>query len=75
MAVPQFMTDNPNWMNTPDIGEIVFVRFNDQVHSTRNGIHLGRWLREGGQLVPDPDAPAEEKPAEEAPQSGKGAEA
>ena len=68
MTVPQFMTDNPNWMNTPDIGETVFVRFNDQVHPTRNGIHLGRWLREGGQLVPDPDAPA---PAEEAPQSGK----
>ena len=75
MTIPQFMIDNPNWMNTPDVGETVFVQYAGQIHSTHNGIHLGRWLRDGAQIVPDPDAPApvEEKPAEEAPQSGKAA--
>ena len=54
MNRPQFMIDNPNWMNTPDLGEWVYVRYAGEVHRTTNGIHLERFLREGGQLIPDP---------------------
>ena len=65
---PQFMIDNPNWMNTPDLGLWVFVRMpGGDVHPTLNGIHLERFLLEGGQVVPDPKAPVEE----EAPAKGK----
>jgi hypothetical protein len=56
MEYPQFMIDNPNWMNTPELPETVFVDIAGQVHPTTNGIHLDRWLRAGGQIVPAPDA-------------------
>lgn len=64
MKLPQFMIDNPNWMNTPDLGEVVYVNYAGTQHHTTNGIHLSRWLREGGQLV---EPPEEEAPVEEAP--------
>ena len=54
MNKPRFMIDNPNWMNTPDLGEVVYVHYAGEVHRTTNGIHLERFLREGGQLIPDP---------------------
>ena len=62
MSKPQFMVDNPNWMNTPDLGLWVFVRMpGGDVHPTLNGIHLERFLLEGGQVVPDPNLPVEEE--------------
>ena len=66
MHKPQFMIDNPNWMNTPDLGEWVHVRMpGGDVHPTTNGIHLERFLLEGGQVVEahKEEVPAEEKPA------------
>ena len=60
MNKPQFMIDNPNWMNTPELPDIVFVHLAGQIQPTRNGIHLDRFLRDGGQIVPDPDAPQPE---------------
>lgn len=53
--MPQFMTDNPNWMNDSVLPETVFVQINGQVQPTTNGIHLDRWLHAGGQIVPAPD--------------------
>ena len=79
MNKPQFMIDNPNWMNTPDLGEWVYVHYAGEVHRTINGIHLERFLREGGQLIPDPatdkmldEARALAQKAIEAPHATKG---
>ena len=65
MDLPTFMLDEPNWMNAPELPETVFVNLGGTVHRTRSGIHLASWLRQGGQLVPDPEAPA--KVVEEVP--------
>ena len=53
--VPGFM-QHPNWMNVPDAGEVVHVRFPDGAyHRTTNGIHLGKWvLQEHAQIIPAP---------------------
>ena len=56
---------SPNWMNASALPETVFVLLGGTIQRTTSGIHLDQWLRTGGQIVPDPDAPAEEKAAEE----------
>ena len=49
----------PNWMNTSELPEPVQVDLGGIVHTTTNGIHLGRFLQSGGRVV---DPPEEEAP-------------